>query len=235
MRSTAVQLEAGEQLRAIYDTIMVESFPPDELISWDELREGVASGELRMYAVYDEAGAVAIAVIEKLSDTVVLLNYFATRTDQRGKGVGTALLSELLESIRSQDAPALILGEVEHPSYREADPAFGDPAARLRFYGRLGARILDVPYFQPPVAADMPAVYGMLLLALEVDPAGEEGHVGVILPEIGLANALETLMGELDREAFPVDALLQAASAEDGVRLLPLSDYEEAKVATPPQ
>jgi hypothetical protein len=39
--------------------------------------------------------------------------------------------------------------EVEDPRYAQSNPALGDPQARVRFYERLGARALPVPYFQP--------------------------------------------------------------------------------------
>src|SRR5690606_22793856 len=46
----------------------------------------------------------------------------------------------------------------------------GDPAARVRFYARRGARVLDLPYVQAPIRAGAEPVPGRLLLVLHAEP-----------------------------------------------------------------
>ena len=56
-------------------------------------------------------------------------------------------------------------------------PSVGDPTARLSFYARFGATVLDLPYFQPRLTAKGRRAHGMLLLAFDVhaDALVDEG------------------------------------------------------------
>ena len=228
--TTAHVIDDPAQLTLIYDDIMATSFPATELISREELLAGAASGRLRVRAVTDDDDEIAaIAVTKRAGETAVMLDYFATRPGGRGKGVGSRMLAALLELIRERDRPQLILAEVEHPDYHDAHETFGDPRARLRFYDRLGARVIDVPYFLGPVEPDADALHGMLLLALWVDPAVETD--GMLSRDADLARVLEHLTEGIDASSHPVHRLLDAA--EGPVRLLAIDEHGEAEVSSP--
>ena len=104
---------------------------------------------------------------------VVLLVYLAIAPGGRGGGIGGALLDGAVARWVADLSPGLVLAEVEHPDHHTASPEHGDPAARLRFYARHGARLLAVPYFQPGIGPHGARVPALLLVTLYVDPALE--------------------------------------------------------------
>lgn len=220
-------------LTRVHEILMAPNFPPDELIAVEDLVAGVVAGVASVHVVGPTHDPVAVAVWETLEGTsAVMLAYFATREDQRGRGVGSTLLRELLAGISAQHPNTVVLAEVEHPGYHDAHPMHGEPAARLRFYLRLNGAILDVPYFQPPIDEGQEPVYGMLLLVL--DPPAHLVRDGRLAPEAGLAQALPTVMAAADPAQHPVAALFEAAARPQGVRLLGLDQLSEVPVVLGP-
>jgi len=225
-------VRGADAVARVYERMLVPNFPAEELVAVAELIAAAEDGSTTVRVVGTVEDPVAVAVTESFpGSAATLLAYFAARADQRGRGVGTALLSGLLAGVAADPEASVVLAEVEHPHHHGPDEAHGDPEARLRFYGRLGARILDLPYFQPPVSADAEAVYGMLLLVL--DPPARLLRGDRLLPEAGVAEALESIMAEVDTGRFPVAAALEAARDPLGVRLLPVERLADAAVALP--
>jgi hypothetical protein len=87
-----------------------------------------------------------------------------------GGGVGGQLLDAALASWRTEYAPCLVLAEVEDPDHHHGSELTGNPARRHRFYLNRGARILDLPYFQPSLGRGLPRVPHLNLMVLHVDP-----------------------------------------------------------------
>ncbi|MGA4670251.1 GNAT family N-acetyltransferase [Propionibacteriaceae bacterium Y1923] len=231
---TSSQVVDHQTLTRVHELLMAPNFPPEELIPVEDLVASVRAGVASVHVVGSREDPVAVAVVETLEGTpTVMLAYFATRQDQRGRGVGSALLRELLADITTQHPNTVVLAEIEHPDHHEPHPTHGDPAARLRFYLRLNGWILDVPYFQPPIDEGQEPVYGMLLLAL--DPPALLVKDGRLLRRAGLAEALETVTDAADPDLHPVDELLRAAAAPEGVRLLGLDELSKARVARSPR
>lgn len=229
--STVVRGESA--LSRVHELLMSPNFPADELMAVEDLVAGVAAGVAEVRVVGPVDDPIAVAVLETLERTpAVLLAYFATRQDVRGRGVGSALLAELLRGIRADAPGTVVLAEVEHPTHHAPHPMHGDPRARLRFYLRQGGFILDVPYFQPPIDEGQEPVYGMLLLAL--DPPAELVKDGRLVPEAGLVAALGTIMAAADRTRHPVAEVLHAAAVPEGVRLLGPHQLAEAPVLLGP-
>lgn len=218
----------------LHGSMLVPNFPDSELITAEELVADVAAGTSTVRVVGAPEDPLAIAVLESYETSpAVLLGYFATRADQRGRGIGSALLTGLLAGIAAGEPEvSVVLAEVEHPGYHPVHPVHGDPAARLRFYGRLGGRILEVPYAQPPVAADSDPVYGMLLLVLA--PPARYLHEDRLLPEAGLAGALAEMMAGADPSRLPVAEALAAARDPRGTRLIPVADLASAPLVLGP-
>lgn len=217
----------------VHERLLVPNFPPRELVSVEELLEDVARGSATVRVVGEASDPVAVAITATFTGSpAVLLSYVAIRADQRGRGVGTALLSGLLAGITADPEVSVVLAEVEHPDHHQAHPVHGDPAARLRFYARLGGQILDVPYFQPPVDETQDAVYGMLLLVLAPPERFVRGQR--LLPEAGLAAALGEFMAGTDPERYPVGPVLEAAGRPEGVRMLPVEELGRAPVSHRP-
>lgn len=153
----------------VVDSILLPSFPASELASLPEFREGFASGLFLHEVAFDPAAGTALGAAIGTApsgvDDVILLTWLAVGQDGRGRGVGGALLDHAVSKWLSQFHPALIVGEVEDPRFHVGSPATGDPQARLRFYLRHGARVIDTPFVMPLVAADAERVDHMLLLA----------------------------------------------------------------------
>ncbi len=127
------------------------------------------------------------------------------------------------------------MAEVDDPRCHDAEGLVGDPAARLSFYGRFGARVLDLPYFQPSLIRGGRRARGMLLLAFDVHAASlAPGPVPALRGDLldrwlrGYFAESEGLR-ESDEGAHDPDLarLLGQASAPAGVRLLPIEQYTD--------
>ncbi|HWE91660.1 MAG TPA: GNAT family N-acetyltransferase [Pseudonocardiaceae bacterium] len=219
-------------LTPFYQDILQPAFPADELISLDEFRTGYGSpspvyhGTLALRG--DEPVGGALGEYDPGSG-LMLLAYLAIREDQRGTGLGTGLLNEVLPAWRAALTPTATIAEVEDPRFYRAGP-HGDPVARLRFYERLGSTVLPLPYFQPALRPDVSRVRGMFLICL--DP----GRTGVS------AAALATFMdeyvglceGPAARDADPEYRAFrdQITAWPDEVPLWPMSAADQVPVTS---
>lgn len=163
-----------DDLTELYRSVLTPTFPPEELSDLDTLLTDLAAGRLMVLAARDGARVVAGAVVDG-AGPVRTVSYLAITPQGRGAGLGGRLLSKALAKAGSEPGVQLIVAEVEDPAHHRSDPDRGDPTARLRFYARRGAQLLDLPYFQPGMRPGAARVEHMLLLALEVDP-------GLIVP-----------------------------------------------------
>jgi len=155
--------------------LFLSSFLPEELMSCEELRALMLKELCVVTALLDEHGRPSAAAVGEWDpdSKVLLLAYMAVRRDQRSGGLGGRLMAEVSGAWQGRYQPRLTLAEVEHPLAHRADPDRGDGMARLRFYARHGAQVLDVPYFQPSLRPGGKRVYGMLLIALPPLPDRE--------------------------------------------------------------
>ena len=154
---------------------------------------------------------------------VGLLSYLAARPGERGRGLGGRVLARLSTIAATSDV-AVVLGEVHDPRFH-AESADEQPRARLRFYERHGAMVLDAPFVQPRLSAGTERVRDMLLLVLHARP--EILAEGV--PSEWIHDwARAYFVGEEGRE--PEDdeyrALVSRWSGRDRVPVLPISDHE---------
>ncbi|GAB2960550.1 hypothetical protein GCM10027280_56750 [Micromonospora polyrhachis] len=229
---------AGQTLSRIYTEVLEPAFPPDELVSLEGLRRGVASGTTQVSAVLADDGQILGAAVGDWSRAtrVMLLSYLAVTPAGRGTGIGTRLLTTLVERWRERYQPCLILAEVEHPGHHAGNHAHGDPVARLRFYGRHGARVLALPYFQPALAPGLARVPGMLLLALWADPefAGTGGGDTVDPSRLRafLTEYLQESEGRVATDSQTV-ALWRALDLPEGVPSWPATEYARVEVSQP--
>ncbi|WP_282004904.1 GNAT family N-acetyltransferase [Propioniciclava sinopodophylli] len=170
---------AGTQIRAEHDpavltqlhaSLIVPSFPPEERGSAEELVATVRQGRFTVLVARpgvpghgrtaaDEPSphpATGLAVIETWPEVpgAALLAWLAVRRDTRSRGIGRALLQRTLRHA----AGRLLLAEIEPASTPARNADYGDPAARAAFYARHGARVVDLPYWQPPVRPEAPPV-----------------------------------------------------------------------------
>lgn len=229
MTEVTRRITGADDIRAVHTELLQPAFPASELVTVEWLMRAVESGEASVLEVADASGPLATAVTERLgSSGSVLLSYFATRADMRGRGVGSRLFAQMLDAVRLQEEPALVLAEVERPDQHTGSAEYGDPVARLRFYGRHGARALDLPYFQPPIEQDAEAVHGMLLLVLWVDPVlVVDGSDGPSVSGSGLiAETVNAILGPPAADESVESSVLRAASTAETVHLYAVEDYQ---------
>jgi len=128
------------EIGMLYEEKMRRDFPPSELKNLSSILN------MRNRGVYDVLGAfkdevfVAYALMYKdASARVVLLDYLAVDETQRGKGIG----SELLSQLRTYYAPVsdVLLIECERP---KAAPDETGARKRIRFYTHAGAELTTV-------------------------------------------------------------------------------------------
>lgn len=231
-----VRLADGPVLETFYRDVMLSAFPPDELVTLESLREQVDIGLSEVWGAVGDDGRLLGGMVGEWSPgcRVLLLSYLAVAREGRGRGIGTFLYSTVLDDWRSRYRPCLILAEVENPLRHTGSQAHGDPAARLRFYGRHGARLLDLPYFQPALGPGRRRVPGMLMLALHVDPE-MAGAAGPGTVDGGPLGQFMTDYFEGTEGASPQDeagrALLAAMAAPGGVPLCSVERYRELTTA----
>ena len=215
-------LASPAELDAAYEELLRPSFPPVELDSRDALVAGLRAGRTRAFVTYvgEEQAAIAVTHTERRRD-VALLSYLAVGEAWRGTGVGGTLLEDVIADVAGSSSPALLLAEIEHPLKPPEAASWGDPRRRFGFYARHGARVVDLPYFQPMLHRGGSRVRGMLLLALHADgrlltPDGRLQHSPLV---DFLAAYLEHAEGAAPTDA-EATALLELAGDPRGVRLL---------------
>lgn len=211
-------------LARLHTDILEPSFPRTELVSSDEFVEAGASGALDVLAARDGDDHLGVIVGERHGDAV-LVDWLAVGGARRGGGTGSALIAAGLTRWLAWPGVRLVLAEIERPDLFEAHPRYGDPARRLAFYDRLGTTLLDLPYYQPPMADGLPRVRNLLLTVVGVaNPAppprildpGETAAVRAVL--VGT-------MGPPDAGDAETARVYAALDDPAGLRLLPLTDY----------
>ncbi len=226
------RVRAGDSpdLIAAYEQILRPSFPTDELEAVDVFAEQVDEGRRQLWVARLEddpdGEIVAVRMARDLPPSdAVLLTHLATRQTHRGTGIGSELHRALMSSIVTDQAPSLVLAEVAHPDHHSAHPRHGDPVARLRFYGRFDARIIDLPYYQASLGPGLQPVYGLLLLVLYARP-------DLIDPARTRLDNAENLLAAtrtmLEWDGEPDDAAaarLLTAVSQSPIRLLPVTEY----------
>jgi GNAT superfamily N-acetyltransferase len=232
-----VQAEPGPLLDKVFADLLSPAFTADELGTLADLRGAVEAGLSRVVVALDASGTPVGAAVGEWSPAtrILLLGYLAVSRESRSGGIGSLLLAHAFDLWRAEFEPRAILAEIEHPAAYPASPERGDPVARLRFYARLGAQALPVPYFQPALGPRRSRVYGMILAALWVSPDGAGKRPDTIAPD-----PVRAYIREYFREtegAVPDDpgarALFKALDEPDGVALLPLDEPGRLPVSAP--
>lgn len=228
-------LTDDDALAQVYHSILQPAFPPEELDSLATMRGDLADGRIdvltaRPYGPHSQVQAVAVGTTCHPRDAM-LLSYLAVRPQARNCGVGGKLLAVALDRWRRRYRPALVLAEVDDPRFVQPDPLRGDPAARLRFYQRMGAGCLDLPYFQPAIEPHG-RVTGMLLLVLATDPPVPVP--GTIADTSGLQTFLTDNVRAAEGTVWlgdpAVAAMLAALDRPDGMLMLLPADYQQVRV-----
>jgi len=172
------QTRPGGLLGQVYREVLVPAFPAEELESESDVAETLEAGLGSLLVAVDDAGRPAGAAFGRWSaaSRVQLLAYLAVKPGTRGHGLGGRLLRDAVEAWRERYDPCAIVAEVESPDAPAVHEDYGDPRRRLAFYEAAGARVLDLPYFQPGIGSPARRVRGMLLLVLHADASFTQGR-----------------------------------------------------------
>jgi GNAT superfamily N-acetyltransferase len=226
----ASQANRFDLLGEIYSSILVPSFRPDELDPLPAIEEALTGkpGSKDVLALVDADNQPLGAAIGDWDEQsrVYLISYLAARPGLRSRGVGTRLMHEIQERWRRRDA-LFALAEVDDPRvYPVSD--VGDPVARLRFYGRFGAQVLDLPYTQPRLRPSGSEVTGMLLLVFAIRATA---LLTPSPPTLRAAILASFMRGYGDSAEEPEEAsTLSELLSTSGVAILPIGRYQEVAI-----
>jgi len=160
--------ELREQSRTLYEC----SFPVEELRDFDELSERKPG----LIVARDEDVLLGLSIFRALEEASLgYLWYICVDQSTRGRGVGRRLYQRTLDSLTANgNSLKGLIFEVERLD-SEAHPVYGDPIRRVKFYERLGARlILGYDYWQPPIPPHGPVPLQLMYHPLECQPSGED-------------------------------------------------------------
>lgn len=163
------------ELETFYDEILFSSFDYAELEDRAALIDALADPQSATPGsiALDAAGQIGGGIVADwfAHSRVLLISYLAARPESRGHGLGKQLIREVLPAWTLRFGADAVVAEVENPHFYRSDEQHGDPLARLRFYGGLGAKIVDNPYFQPALSAEQPRVRNLFLMILSASPS----------------------------------------------------------------
>lgn len=127
----------AEELTALYQSELVNAFPPTELKPLKSMLNLMAQNRYEALGLYDEAGlhGYALTWLEP-GIPFALLDYFGTLEGQRGTGLGTKMLDMLSEHYKNYRG---IFGEAEGAFSSDPDEK-ALQERRLAFYERNGFR-----------------------------------------------------------------------------------------------
>lgn len=167
------QTRPGGRLAQVYRELLVPAFPANEIESEQSIAETLEAGRGSLFIALNDRGEPAAAAFGRWSAEarVQLLSYLAVDRRTRGHGLGGRLLQAAMDAWRERYDPCLVVAEIESPDAPMVHEEYGDPRRRLAFYEAAGARVLDLPYFQPGIGGSERRVHGMLLLVLHADPS----------------------------------------------------------------
>jgi GNAT superfamily N-acetyltransferase len=222
----------ADLLARMHREVLVPSFSEDELDDVETMTRGLrGEGPARTLAcVALEAGEVVGGVVGEVyeAEEVLLLAYLAARPGERGRGVGSALLRHVAP--RWYPGVRLAVGEVHDPR-RWSNVPDEDPVSRLRFYERVGARVLGVPFVQPALDEDGARIEGFLLIAFHVDPAvevNENGAASIPSDVVGrfVRRYYETAEGAREPYDAQLAQLLERIDERATISLYSIAEYD---------
>ena len=149
--------ERGEGFSEIY-SLMIESFPPDELRSESGARAIVSNSAYRLYRITERGRFLGFISVWRLSE-FAFIEHFAILPEMRGKGYGARAISAL--------------GRWYKDMVLEAEPPECEISKRrIAFYERCGFHLSMEEYYQPPYKKGASPVRLMLMRY----PAPIENH-----------------------------------------------------------
>lgn len=153
---TSIPAEFAAQVRSLYE----RSFQPQELRDWDDMTASLgdeAVGRTRLIIATQDRLLLGLSFFKYHAEPQFgYLWYLSVDPTTRSAGIGSKLYRQTLSHITDlarKNGLGLkgMMFEVEQLD-TESHPEYGDPFLRLKFYDRMGARmIMGYDYRQPPI------------------------------------------------------------------------------------
>ena len=220
--------DAAPLLRELHEKVLFPSFSAEEYIPPTTFEP---TGELALIARGDD-GVVLGGALGEVYSSAVLLAYLAVRPGLRGGGVGSTLLGAVRDRWPAR-RPVMFV-ELDDPRHHEPDPGYGDPAARLRFYGTSGTRLLAIPYFQPRLRADLPRGYHLFLGVIAPDGTAPPPTMPASQVTGFLREYFKVCEGSEALDDPEVRWLLDTIGEQEEIGLVGTSEYHGLTDAVPP-
>jgi len=140
-QAARVEPEQIEPLRAI----MLESFPPEEIVDFDDWLKQIAEGKIWLYVAKMHRTMVGVAsVVPWVNSDTHLLECLAVGREHRNQTIGAQLLQHVVKSLRALGTVSGIIWEVESDDTDEIPDAERDlRKRRIAFYERNGAQVVE--------------------------------------------------------------------------------------------
>jgi GNAT superfamily N-acetyltransferase len=220
----------------LYHEVLQPSFQPAEMYSWEVFAQGLRPGPgpaMRIAVAVDGEGSPVGGLTAELFPLsgVLLVGYVAVQPGWRGRGIGSLLLTTAGAPWYDDPSVVLALGEVHDPRHVWAGPG-EESLARIRFFERVGARVLDVSFVQPSLGLGLKRVPNFLLVVFAVKdaalvatdpPAVDVGVVDTFVREY--FHRCEGFHGGTPDSELA--GLLADVSRDGGIALLPLDRYTD--------
>lgn len=224
-------VSAADRLAHVYREVLEPSFPTTELVTFEEFVAAGSAGSIDVLVAMDDGDGVLGAIIGERHGAGVLVDWLAVGRTTRGGGVGSALLTAGIARWLGEGEALVVLGEVERPDLFSAHPQYGDPARRLAFYERAGVAVLDMPYYQPPISEGAPRVPGLMLTVLAAADAARPPRSLDPAETAAVREVLLATMGPAEPGDAETARVYDAVDHPDGLRLLPLAQYERTPIS----
>lgn len=230
-------------LSRFYADVLTPSFHTDELepLEWfaQGLRQENETAVVASIALGSCGEVLGGLVAARYSGSnVLLLVYLAVRPDARCLGIGSRLLRVVAPQWYTDPTVLLAVGEVHDPRCWSGTPG-ENPAARLRLYERLGARVLAIPFIQPALKPGGKRVYGDLLMAFHVKSSAsvvrsDQPQVRADLVSTFVRRYYEVTEGAVSSEDLEVLRLLDYIESRSEIPLLPVNEYHLVPIIAEP-
>ena len=146
--------------------LYIASFPPVERKPEDAIISLLKGGHYQLYVAVDNGSLVGLSALYLFEDLrMASLDYLAVAPFKQGLGLGTLLFNHALRQAARQIPHFLgLVMEVQREDLALEPKEQRIREARLRFYRRLGAKVITRSYFLPPQSGTKPEEMYLLIL-----------------------------------------------------------------------
>lgn len=163
--------DLSAQARILYE----RSFPPEERNDFGRIQQAAVDGRVHALAAQNGNSLVGLSIFKHIKEARLgYLWYLCVDDSTRGSGIGSRLCEKTIEVLENIGGLRGLIFEVGRINSKP-HPMFGDPIRRIRFYQRLGARlIMGYDYWQPPIPPHGPVPLQLMFRSFAGEPSEVE-------------------------------------------------------------